>query len=293
MKVTGLTLQENIHVSSKRENVINALECPQDSTVAILGPCSATFNTEMTILENQLIQEFEEEHRNSGLIALQRLPFWKPRTNPDDWHGIESTHPEEATQFIEALNRFGSNVAGETGLPRHVGRLSGAQVFSWIGSRNFGNIELTEQLMRHEIDIPIGIKNDTKGDVKGLLEFTKFVNMRNTRNAPPTVPIFRGGSLLNTPDKWGEAVKEISFKTRGRCIIDLAHGSEMVHDPDKNKSEEGQINAVIHLGKLLQAGNVVAGFMIETSDIQSPTDPVISFNRGLRCARLLLQAKKR
>lgn len=285
----------NLHIAIKREQIVNALEAPTESTLAFLGPCAATFNPEMTTVENFLIQKFEEEHRSVGLIALHRLPFWKPRTNPEDWHGIESTHPDETLEFMSFLGNFGVNVASETGLSRHIGALSALQVFSWIGSRNFGNIELVEQLMRREIDIPIGIKNGMSGNVRELLDFTKFVNDRNIRKAPPTVPIFRGGRELDTPEKWAEAVKEISTKTRGRCIIDLAHGSEMAHDRNGKfgKSEQGQIDSALHLVELITAGNVVAGFMIEMSDIQSPTDPVLRFDTGINCARLLIQAKNK
>lgn len=288
-----LTLKDNFRISSKREQIVNAFKNPEENTVAILGPCAMTFNLEHIFTENFELQEFERSLENKGVQTVHRIPFWKPRTDPIDWHGVESEHPNEALFFLNTLARFGNNISAETGLLRHIGKLSALQTFSWIGSRNFGNTDLINNLLDEEIDIPVGVKNDMSGNVSNLIDFVENINDKRFRKNPPIIPIFRGGTEIDTTKKWEESVKKMSERTKGKCIIDLAHGSEMVHDPSDQfkKTEIGQVLACIHLAELVSKGALIAGFMFETSDVQSPTDPVMPFDVGLACARILIESK--
>lgn len=60
-------------------------------------------------------------------------------------------------------------------------------------------------------------------------------------------------------------------------IVDVAHGSEMAHDPAGafGKTVEGQQQALEHVTALAAQGYAPIGIMIEASDIPSPTDPVM------------------
>ncbi len=266
-------------IARKRAQIMQAINSA-DGKLRILGPCSLDFpDTLLSERENHRLAAAEHD---SDIVVVHRLPFWKPRTNPKDWHGIESVDAEKSIDVMSQIADHNNNVASETGLPRHTEDFLDFQSMTWVGSRNFGKNgnELIGKIRNRAPDMLIGIKNNLEGNLEGLIELCS--------TDEHLVPIFRGGTNMSDPQSWEQAVRDISGRTNGRVIVDTAHGSEMAHDPSGNfkKSVEGQLGAIRHLKELMAEGIAVRGIMSEISDIDSQTDPNIPLSQGLEALGL-------
>jgi hypothetical protein len=162
---------------------------------------------------------------------------------------------------------------------------------AWIGSRNIGNNELVSMVARLDPKLPLGVKNTMDGATDHALAQIERVNsLRESAEAPaPAVLIFRGGHELDTPGKWEKAYLRALEITDGQLIVDTAHGSEMAHDPDKKfrKSVAGQVAAMEAVIRLAEQGHPPAGIMLEASDIDSPTDPVMPLETAIEGVKRL------
>jgi phospho-2-dehydro-3-deoxyheptonate aldolase len=53
--------------------------------LAVIGPCAMT--EAEAIIQAEAAQLAAISGDTDDLEALYRMPFWKPRTNKNDWHG--------------------------------------------------------------------------------------------------------------------------------------------------------------------------------------------------------------
>lgn len=267
-------------VASSRERISNILSARMPGLVAIIGPCAMTGATEIMDEEGLLLGDLNDYVTN--VFAAHRIPPWKPRTKPTDWHGEETTDPEGAYATIARRADSSANVAIEIGHAAHLDRYGSRLAFGWSGGRNIGRNGLIEAMALHDPTLPLGIKNGLDGDIQPALQHIARINELRGPEGAPAVLIYRGGENAKTIKSWrGEYLRALDL-TGGRMIVDTAHGSEIAHDPHNKKSELGQIACLGHLLELAsQQNEIAAGIMIEASDAESPTDPVIPFQNAL------------
>lgn len=254
----------------------------------LLGPCSATSDKHIMDSEGSELRDLA----GNDLVTAHRGPVWKPRSSMDSWWGEETTNPDEALALVRQRSIESGNFAIEIGVLEHIQKYIENLAFAWVGSRNFENIELQSILAKEHPELPLGIKNNLDGDVDSLFKRTRELQQMRPEGSAPVVPIFRGGSKLQSPEQWRGALVRLWHMTSGKMIVDVAHGGEQAHDPNKlfGKSVQGQIACTKHLIELMLRGVIVRGIMMETSDIKSPTDPNIPFNEGIRLSQELKQA---
>jgi hypothetical protein len=230
--------------------------------------------------EGRLIEQFGRSLPD--ILALHRLPPWKPRTNPADWHGLITSDPRTAIDIIAKQSGRHANVAIELGDIGHAELFASDIAMGWIGSRNHGRRDLAEALILHDRNLPIAVKNSLDGDIGALLE--QVGHLRTIRDAQdaPLIPMLRGGSTILDENKWAEAFKLLSHHTKGRFIVDVAHDSGKAHDTDRRKTDEGQERALSHTAELVAAGHICIGVMAEASSAISPTDPNMNLGTAMR-----------
>ena len=313
-EIAPISLETELAVLTKAGQISEALKSPYEKTVALIGPCAMTQHPVELVLEGQKIAALQDEN----LITVQRMPVWKPRTNPDkDWKGLETSlvkiHADGkgyalpgteveglATAYsilVEAAAQHGG-AAIEVANTQHIDRYEPLLSFAWSGSRSIGNREQILALATRDPKVPLGIKNGMSGDISEALAVVEAVERERApaieeEKPAPAVLIFRGGEDLDIPEKWENAYKEALNRTGGKLIVDVAHGSEMAHDPNGNfkKSVEGQIRAMEAVIRLASEGYVSAGIMIEASDLESPTDPVMPLQTALDGVKRLHKIK--
>lgn len=288
----SLTSEAERAIAKQRNVVSQALLGKLSALIAIAGPCAMTLDRAIIDEEGNKLKHLQH---GSALITLHRIPPWKPRTNPQDWHGLESERKTTTAAFQTIVERAvrTANVAIEIGHTSHIERYGHALSFAWIGGRNVHNDELVEAVGLKLPSLPIGIKNGLDGEVTNAIRQVNRLAALRTPNDAPVVLVYRGGSNAKTPREWEDHYLRANEATNGLLIVDSAHGSGMAHDPSGNflKSSNGQLRCLNHIVKIATQKSVYPrGIMLEASDAPSPTDPVIPFDLALNGIRRLSSA---
>ncbi len=261
-------------VAQARIVVNNKLSGEDPAILGIAGGCALTEDVE-------IINREGDQLADRG--ALQRLCFWKPRSDPQAYHGLDTTKPECALQTVEDRSYLAANVCAELGLPKHIGRYAAKLTFAWTGGRNDDNFDLKRLVALSDPTLSLGAKNGLNGEIDiALRDIEELVRLRGSDGAE-VVLIYRGGFNAQTPDDWEKQYIRAHELTGGRFIVDTAHGGEMAHSPDQDftKSVLGQIACLDHVMELARDGLAPRGVMMEASDTISPTDPNMPFTAAL------------
>ena len=284
--LTKELLTDHSVIATKRSLIRSALASDNEQDyVAIIGPCSMDENVDLLVQETKELKEFEEIYSN--VCVIHRTPVWKPRSNPADWHGLETTDPELAFDTLNEIAAIIGGAAIEIGKPEHVSKYGSLLAFAWTGARNANNYRLHQSLSELHGLLPLGFKNALDGEIAPVLRQT--IDLASDR-----VVIFRGGSNLMTPKKWAEAFKSLCELTGGKFVVDVAHGTEMAHDPSGGfkKTKIGQKMAIEHVIDLKGKGFKAKGIMIEASSINSITDPNIDLQFALDAVKEIANLKR-
>ncbi|HVV67271.1 MAG TPA: hypothetical protein VHB72_04380 [Candidatus Saccharimonadales bacterium] len=276
----GVSDAAQLAVLKTSEAVSDALVDPGNRLVAIIGGSAMSEPGGRVIAEGARITRLSRKH--AGLIALHRASVWKPRSNPEAWHGLETTDPAGAYATLASLAIENTNVAIELAHDYHLARYGHMLSFGWFGSRSQDNQPFMHRIARRDPKLPLGIKNGLDGSIGVALERVDDINRlrtdiykdrsRTCTQVAPAIMIFRGGEEIRTPRKWRSAYVRALEATEGRLIVDTAHGSEMAHDPEGEfgKTVEGQKRALQTVLDVASEGYVPAGIMMEASDIGVP-----------------------
>ena len=262
--------------------------------LAVIGPCAMT--EAEAIIKTEAARLAAITGGNDDIEALYRMPFWKPRTRKEDWHGLETTDPELAYRLMVEGANTTANIAAEIGTdPRHLSRYGDSTTLAWKGGRNDDQHELTYALATHDTTLPIAVKNGLDGDIlKALEDVERIEELRHGIGARATL-LFRGGFNAKSPAAWEDAYLAAHELTDGRLLVDWAHGGEQAHDPEGKfgKSVEGQIACMEHTITIAeQTGKTPAGIFAEASSAKSPTDPVMPFETAIDGAQRLARIRQ-
>jgi phospho-2-dehydro-3-deoxyheptonate aldolase len=262
--------------------------------LAAIGPCAMT--EAEAIIQAEAARLAAISSGEIELEALYRMPFWKPRTNKKDWHGLETTDPELAYKIMAERSGDTANIAVEIGTdPRHLSRYADMTALAWKGGRNDDQSELTYALATHDTTLPIAVKNGLDGDILKALGDVERIEALRQGMGGRAILLFRGGLNATNPGAWEEQYLRAHELTGGRLLVDWAHGGEQAHDPNGQfgKSVEGQIACMEHTIDIAErTGKAPAGIFAEASSAKSPTDPVMPFELAVEGAIALAKAKQ-
>ena len=145
--------------------------------VLIVGPCSA--DREDAVLEYCERLAKLQEAVSDKLVLIPRVYTNKPRTTGDGYKGLlHQPDPRKTSDMLEgviAIRRLHTNVLANTGLPTademlypdNYRYLSDLLSYVAVGARSVENQE--HRLTSSGIDIPVGMKNPTSGDISVML----------------------------------------------------------------------------------------------------------------------------
>ncbi|HUC89942.1 MAG TPA: hypothetical protein VMR45_04005, partial [Patescibacteria group bacterium] len=147
--------------------------------IANIGPCSLTDEVETVRQESEVLAD--AAIATSGLVIVRRLNMWKPRTNPNDWFGEETTNPRGAYQTLagQATNHANLFVelAREDQADRYAHMLSGA----WFGSRN-DDLDTKIAIAKAHPDLSLALKNPLHGDIEPTMADIKILQEARGNN---------------------------------------------------------------------------------------------------------------
>ena len=165
-------------VKSLRDSEIRKIFTGEsDKFVVLVGPCSA--DNEDTVCEYANRLKNVADRVSDKLMIIPRVYTNKPRTTGDGYKGmLHQPEPDKAPDLLAgiiAIRKMHIRVLAETGLstademlyPENRSYLDDILSYEAIGARSVENQQ--HRLTASGMDIPVGMKNPTSGDLSVML----------------------------------------------------------------------------------------------------------------------------
>ena len=176
-------------VKGQRDRELAAIFTGQSDRMAlVIGPCSA--DREDAVLEYCTRLAGLQEQVRDRLILVPRVYTNKPRTTGEGYKGLLH-QPDPAGDYdllegVIAIRRLHTRVLAETGLstademlyPADYRYLSDLLSYVAVGARSVENQE--HRLTASGIDVPVGMKNPTSGDLSVMLNAIQAAQGQHT-----------------------------------------------------------------------------------------------------------------
>ena len=256
--------------------------------VLIIGPCSA--DREDAVLEYCERLAKLQEAVSDKLVLIPRVYTNKPRTTGDGYKGLlHQPDPRKTSDMLEgviAIRRLHTNVLANTGLPTademlypdNYRYLSDLLSYVAVGARSVENQE--HRLTSSGIDVPVGMKNPTSGDVSVMLNSIMAAQHSHTF-------IYRGWEVDTTGNplahailrgyvnKHGESMPNYHFEELERLynaytakglqnmalIVDANHANSGKKYQEQPRICKEVLHSCRHSGEIK---SMVKGFMVES-----------------------------
>lgn len=305
-----------VDLKAKRDREIREIICGKsDKFIVLVGPCSA--DNEDAVCEYAERLAGVSRKLSDRLMILPRIYTNKPRTTGQGYKGmLHQPEPDKEPDLfagIRAIRRMhirAMEVSGLTGAdemlyPENRSYLDDILSYEAIGARSVENQQ--HRLTASGMDIPIGMKNPTSGDLSVMLN--SIVAAQAGHNF-----IYRGQDVTTDGNEYAHAILRGGVDKYGKCnpnyhYEDLARLLEMyqkwelknpavvvdVNHSNSNKQFKEQIRIVseilhsrnynLDLKKLIK-GVMIESYLVEgTQSIggsriygKSITDPCLGWN---------------
>ena len=200
--------KEIIEVKNTRDVVIKNIFTGNDNRfILIIGPCSA--DREDSVLDYTCRLAKLQEKVADKVFIIPRIYTNKPRTTGDGYKGmVHQPNPEKDSDLYEgilAIRRLHTRAIEESGLvcademlyPENYRYLSDLLSYVAIGARSVENQQ--HRLTASGIDVPVGMKNPTGGDLSVMLN--SITAAQHSHNF-----IFRGWDVTTSGNPLAHAI---------------------------------------------------------------------------------------
>ncbi len=265
--------------------------------LVIVGPCSA--DNQDAVLEYAAKLSKVQEKVHDKLLLIPRVYTNKPRTTGEGYKGmLHQPSPDKAPDMLQgiiAIRKMHIRVMEETGLtaademlyPENRSYLDDVLSYEAVGARSVENQQ--HRLVASGMDIPVGMKNPTSGDLSVMLNSIQAAQASHTflyrgwdvttSGNPLAHAILRGGV-----DKYGACVPNYHYEDLYR-LLELYEKRELknpaaiidANHSNSNKKYKEQIRIV---SEVLHSRNynpalkkLIKGVMIE-SYLMEGTQPI-------------------
>lgn len=197
----------------------NIIEGKDDRLVLVIGPCSA--DREDSVLDYISRLGKVQEQVADKILIIPRIYTNKPRTTGDGYKGMlhqPDPHQDEnmlkgliaiRKLHIKALSETGFSCADEMLYPENYVYLSDVLSYVAVGARSVEN--QYHRLTASGLDIPVGMKNPTSGDLS--------VMMNSIRAAQhPHTFVYTGWEVNSKGNKLAHAILRGSVDRHGQTI---------------------------------------------------------------------------
>lgn len=190
-----------------------------DRFLLIVGPCSADYEESVMDYVNRLAK-IQEQVKEKVLI-IPRIYTNKPRTTGDGYKGmVHQPDPNGKPDMLAgllAIRNLHARVVTETGLtsademlyPENYQYLSDLLSYVAIGARSVEDQQ--HRLTSSGIDVPVGMKNPSCGDLSVMLNSIMAAQHAHTF-------IYQGWEVSTTGNPLAHAVLRGSIDNDGKCI---------------------------------------------------------------------------
>ena len=212
-----------------------------DKLLLVIGPCSA--DSEKSVLDYTSRLAKLREKVADKIMIIPRVYTNKPRTTGDGYKGmLHQPDPEKGSDMLEgivAIRRLHTKVIEETGFftademlyCENYRYLSDLLSYVAVGARSVEN--QLHRLTASGIEVPVGMKNPTSGDISGRL------NARTAAQHSHTF-IYRGWEVVTEGNPLAHAILRGYVNKHGQAIPNY-HYEDLEHLYE-NYSEKGLQN---------------------------------------------------
>ena len=219
-----------IRLKQQRDRAIADIFTGQSDRMAlVIGPCSA--DREDAVLDYcSRLAELQEKVAER-LVLIPRVYTNKPRTTGEGYKGLlHQPDPEKDADMLEgviAIRRMHTRVLAETGLgtademlyPDNYRYLSDLLSYVAVGARSVENQE--HRLTSSGLDIPVGMKNPTSGDISVMLNSILAAQHGHTF-------IYRGWEVTTSGNELAHAILRGYVNRHGEAMPNY-HFEELEH----------------------------------------------------------------
>lgn len=237
---------EMLKVVNTRKEEIRKLFSGEDSRfVMIVGPCSA--DNEDSVLDYTARLANLAEKVKDKIYVIPRVYTGKPRTTGSGYKGIiHQPNPEERPDVFKGivairelhmrvLNETGFTCADEMLYPENYRYLDDIIGYVTVGARSVEDQQ--HRLVASGIDVPVGMKNPTSGDLSVM------INAIQAGQHPHTF-IYRGWEVHSEGNPMTHSVLRGYTNKHGESISNY-HYDDMMLVLEKYSSNENVSNPVI------------------------------------------------
>lgn len=267
-----------------------------DKFVVIVGPCSADNEDSVCEYANRLAEV--NKQLSDRLFIIPRVYTNKPRTTGVGYKGmLHQPDPERQENLYEgliAIRKMHLRVMQETGLtaademlyPENRSYLDDILSYEAVGARSVENQQ--HRLTASSMDIPVGMKNPTSGDLSVMINSVKAAQASHrfiyrsedvtTSGNPLAHAILRGGV-----DKYGTTIPNYHYEDLSR-LMEMYEASGCANPAvivDANHSNSGKrfkeqiriVGEVLH-SRQVNPGlhKLIKGVMIESYLLEGRQD---------------------
>ena len=288
-------------VETRKAEIEDIFTGKSDKLALVIGPCSAD-NEDSVIDYISRLRNIQEKVADKVYI-IPRIYTNKPRTTGDGYKGmVHQPDPNAAEDMLEgiiAIRRLHTRAIEETGLfcademlyPENYRYLSDLLAYVAVGARSVENQQ--HRLTASGIDIPVGMKNPTGGNISVMLNSITAAQHPHTflyrgwecqsSGNPLTHAIMRG--YVN---KHGESLPNYHFEdlahlykeytarnlSNPALIVDANHANSGKQYLEQSRICKDVLHSAAHSPEIK---SLLKGFMIESyieDGAQKPADAV-------------------
>lgn len=190
-----------------------------DKFILIIGPCSADYESSVMDYITRLcpIQEKVQDK----IIIIPRIYTNKPRTTGSGYKGMlhqpDPLHDSDMFEGITKIRKLHMRALKETGFscademlyPENYRYLSDLLAYVAVGARSVENQQ--HRLTASAIDVPVGMKNPTSGDLSIMMNSVLAAQNAHTF-------IYRGWEVESTGNPYAHAILRGGMNAQGENI---------------------------------------------------------------------------
>ena len=216
-------------VDERAEEMRKIFSSQSDKFALIIGPCSAD-NEDSVIDYVSRLQKVAEKVKDK-IFIIPRIYTNKPRTTGDGYKGmLHQPNPSEKPDMykgivsirelhIRVLNETGFSCADEMLYPENYRYLSDVLGYVAVGARSVENQQ--HRLTASGIDIPVGMKNPTGGDISVMMNSITAAQHKHTF-------LYRGWEVHSEGNPYAHAILRGYVNKRGIASPNY-HYEDLIH----------------------------------------------------------------
>lgn len=212
--------EEQAKVKAARdEEIMKIFKGESEKFILIIGPCSADYENSVMDYVTRLAKV--QEKVKDKLLLIPRVYTNKPRTTGEGYKGMlhqpDPLTDSDMLKGVTKIRKLHLRVLAETGLttademlyPDNYRYLSDLLSYVAVGARSVENQQ--HRLTASGIDVPVGMKNPTSGDISVMLNAIKAAQCSHTF-------IYRGWEVESTGNPLAHAIMRGFTNTQGQNI---------------------------------------------------------------------------